>query len=279
MLHNPNRLTLKMAAFRDIPRAKAIKQIEVSEETGSFYANVTCEVISEQAIKTGKTIAFDPGVKTILAGFDGEQFISVDGKAIKKTQKHHAHALDRLQSRIDRSKNGSKRHKRLINAKKKVLRKRSARVKQISHCISKTLASMEYNAYLIGDWSKKDSLADTKSRKGDRIINRAVQNQLPLVKLIGYLSYKTALKSKQVRKVNEERSSQTCSSCNHIQEIRLTQRIFRCEHCGAKINRDDNAAINLYRWNAGPVTGPFDSLERIRLRFVFGRFNACLARV
>jgi putative transposase len=138
---------------------------------------------------------------------------------------------------------------------------------------------MEYNAYLIGDWSKKDSLADTKSRKGDRIINRAVQNQLPLVKLIGYLSYKTALKSKQVRKVNEERSSQTCSSCNHIQEIRLTQRIFRCEHCGAKINRDDNAAINLYRWNAGPVTGPFDSLERIRLRFVFGRFNACLARV
>jgi putative transposase len=276
VLHNPDRLTLKMAGFRDIPRTKAIKQIEVSEEKGNFYVNVTCEVTPEQVAKTGKIIAFDPGVKTILAGFDGEQFVTVDGTIIKKTQKHYAHTLDRLQSKIDRSKKGSKRHRRLIKAKKRALRKRSARVKQVSHCISKTLASMEYDAYLIGDWSKKDSLADTKSRKGNRVINRAVQNQLPLAKLTDYLFYKTALKSKQVRKVSEERSSQTCSNCNHIQEIRLTQRIFHCESCGTKINRDDNAAVNLYRWNAGPVTGPFDKLERIRLRFVFSRFNACL---
>lgn len=40
-------------------------------------------------------------------------------------------------------------------------------------------------------------------------------------------------------------SSQTCSCCGHKQKMPLKERVFNCEKCGLKIDRDLNAAINL----------------------------------
>ena len=40
-------------------------------------------------------------------------------------------------------------------------------------------------------------------------------------------------------------SSQLCSQCNHRQKMPLSKRIFNCESCGFKENRDINASINL----------------------------------
>ena len=41
-------------------------------------------------------------------------------------------------------------------------------------------------------------------------------------------------------------SSKTCSNCGHKKEIlSLSERVFSCENCNFKIDRDLNAAINL----------------------------------
>lgn len=41
-------------------------------------------------------------------------------------------------------------------------------------------------------------------------------------------------------------SSKTCSGCQTVKAtLSLTQRTYRCEHCGLVIDRDVNAAINL----------------------------------
>ncbi len=46
-------------------------------------------------------------------------------------------------------------------------------------------------------------------------------------------------------------SSKTCSGCGHKKErLDLSERTYRCEHCGLTIDRDLNAAINLARWPA-----------------------------
>ncbi|MDH2926293.1 RNA-guided endonuclease InsQ/TnpB family protein [Lonepinella koalarum] len=43
-------------------------------------------------------------------------------------------------------------------------------------------------------------------------------------------------------------SSKTCSQCGSIKkELKLSERIYYCEDCGAKIGRDYNASINLLR--------------------------------
>jgi putative transposase len=44
-------------------------------------------------------------------------------------------------------------------------------------------------------------------------------------------------------------SSRTCSSCGwHWTEMTLSDRAFRCGHCGAVMDRDRNAAVNLAAW-------------------------------
>ena len=40
-------------------------------------------------------------------------------------------------------------------------------------------------------------------------------------------------------------TSKTCSSCGHRQNISLDKRVFECEDCGLKIDRDLNASLNI----------------------------------
>ena len=40
-------------------------------------------------------------------------------------------------------------------------------------------------------------------------------------------------------------SSQKCSICGNLKEMKVDKRIYKCEHCGLIIDRDLNAAINL----------------------------------
>jgi putative transposase len=282
VLHNPKGwLKIDFAeGYIDIPRVKALKQVEISEKDGNYYACITCEVLPERQVTTGKEIAFDPGAKTLLVGYDGEKILNVESTALKKTAKYYDKALDAVKSKLDRSKRGSKRHRRLVRAKKRLLNKRSRRLKQINHSISKELTKMGYVSYYIGDWSKKQSLADTGSKNANKRINRVVQNQLPVAKLVDYLTYKANLKSCEVSKVNEANSTNTCSDCGHLGEkLHPSIRTFRCKNCGLEIDRDENAAINLYKWYAAKVTGPTLIKSRMSIKFVFGPYNKCLKRI
>ena len=41
-------------------------------------------------------------------------------------------------------------------------------------------------------------------------------------------------------------SSKTCSKCENIKkELKLSERSYKCECCGIKIDRDYNAALNI----------------------------------
>ena len=40
-------------------------------------------------------------------------------------------------------------------------------------------------------------------------------------------------------------SSQICSSCGNIHKLKLSERVYHCEHCGLTIDRDLNAAVNI----------------------------------
>lgn len=46
-------------------------------------------------------------------------------------------------------------------------------------------------------------------------------------------------------------SSKTCSSCGHIQDMPLKQRVFNCQACGEIKDRDFNASLNLKLYAEG----------------------------
>ncbi len=51
---------------------------------------------------------------------------------------------------------------------------------------------------------------------------------------------------KKLIKVNPKNTSKTCSKCKKVKKsLTLSDRIFECENCGLKINRDYNASLNI----------------------------------
>ena len=57
-------------------------------------------------------------------------------------------------------------------------------------------------------------------------------------------------------------SSKTCSACGHVHAGLKMEQHWNCPACGARHNRDDNAALNLRRQGlAADVEGVSDGLE------------------
>ena len=63
------------------------------------------------------------------------------------------------------------------------------------------------------------------------------------------LEYKVTLFGNWISSVSKWfPSSKTCSNCGYKKEdLKLSERIYYCEVCGHKIDRDLNAAINIER--------------------------------
>lgn len=61
-------------------------------------------------------------------------------------------------------------------------------------------------------------------------------------------------------------SSKICSNCGHKKEdLKLSDRIYKCSNCNLEINRDINAAINLVNYNPTVKnTGSYASGDLVR---------------
>ena len=58
---------------------------------------------------------------------------------------------------------------------------------------------------------------------------------------------KAACAGRQVYKVNPSKTSQICSACSKIGPHKdLSERVHICIYCGAVLDRDENAANNIY---------------------------------
>jgi putative transposase len=70
------------------------------------------------------------------------------------------------------------------------------------------------------------------------------------------LTYKAAWYGATLIKAEQKfPSSKTCSKCKHKKDkLSLSDRVFECEKCGFKVDRDVNAAINLAQYNTEKAT-------------------------
>ena len=74
-----------------------------------------------------------------------------------------------------------------------------------------------------------------------------------LIQISGFRKFLELLKSRlryyPIEIVQADRyypSSKMCSCCGHIKkDLKLSDRVYKCDVCGVRINRDLNAAINL----------------------------------
>ena len=102
--------------------------------------------------------------------------------------------------------------------------------------------------FKIGDWDKQATLADTNYSFINRKINRAVQNNNPLQKLIDILKYKAQRLGQSIKKVDERGTTKTCSVCDHQIKGGLKPEIrnFLCPNpeCEFQYPRDHQSCLN-----------------------------------
>ena len=217
-----------------------------------WYACMTYKVKEKDKI-TGSRLYFGPGCKTSLTGLKTTgEFFDYDFNGLRKVNLSTYRFIDELKSRKDKIKNRkSKAWRRLNKRIKNLFSKIQTRTKTYLHTLANRVLSdhPDVESFKIGDWDKRKTLANTGFKMVNKSINRAVQNNNPLGKLIEILAYKAKIRGQEVKKFDERGSTRTCNACNHAHKkgIAPSKRSFVCDKCRFIYPRDQHSCLNFLK--------------------------------
>ena len=209
-----------------------IKQVVVTRDVGRYYASIQYEIDEDMAAAGKGTTGIDMGIKAFLTTSDGIQIEPLN--ALRKAEKR----LKREQRRLSRKKKGSRnRKKQVVKVQKIHQRIRDART-DFNHKVSTAIAK-HYGTVVLEDLNVSGMVKN-------RHLAKSITDQ-------GWYQFKTMLtykmewrKAALIQIGRFDPSSKMCSKCGNIKhDLKLSDRIYRCNTCGLEIDRDLNAAINI----------------------------------
>ncbi len=214
------------------PIKGTIRQAIISRtQTGKYFASILCETgeqIERKAIiKANTTTGVDLGIKSFLVTsdgktFDNSKFLRNAQSRLKYTQrKYSKHKGKQTKHRL------ASLHEKVVNQRKDFLHKSSTKLIRENQ----TICIEDLN---ISGMLKNHCLAQSISDVGWGMF-------------IDMLEYKAEWYGKNILKIGRfDPSSKLCSSCGSInKELTLKDRVWICKDCGAILDRDINAAINI----------------------------------
>ena len=210
-----------------------IMSATVSREADRWFISIAVEMkgYHKDRIANGQ-IGIDLGLKTTIICSDGQRFDA------PKPLKANLQRLRRLSRSHSRKQKGSN------NRKKSQLRlsRLHARIKHIRldwlHKITTKLCR-ENQTICLEDLNVKGMMTNKR-------LARAISD-IGWYEFKRQIEYKSVIYDDQVGIVGRFLpTSKTCSVCGCKKDfLALSERVFRCEDCGAVIDRDDNASINI----------------------------------
>jgi putative transposase len=215
------------------PLEGKIKQLTIRRyPTGKWFACFTAEVEPEPLPKTGKYVGIDLGLTTFARLSNGEQI--ANPRFFRKEEK----ALAKAQRRLSKCKEGSPEYSRRRRVVARVHERIANKRTDFSHKLSRCLVN-EYDIICFEDLAVKSMV---KNRCLAKSISDAAWRQL-----IVHTMQKAESAARRVVLVDPKNTTKICSRCGCFVEKSLSERVHRCLHCGLKIDRDLNAAINILR--------------------------------
>lgn len=244
---------VKAKISRMPPEEWKLKSATVSQDAkGDYYCSLLYEYENHtprQEINPDKVLGLDFKINGLYVSSENEQ---CDMPSFYKKSKDK---LAKEQRKLSRKKGGKKGERKSKNYLKQLIKVNKIHVKMANqrkdflHKKSNEIAN-HYDLVCIEDISVKDMMngisKDLKlPNKAKHAINRAIMDN-GWYSFTQMLSYKLDERGKMLVKAEKNfPSTQTCSICGNIQDMPLTKRIYHCECCHEKINRDYNASLNL----------------------------------
>jgi putative transposase len=219
-----------------------IKTLTVKRDSlGDIYLYLTCET-EESPVepRSGESVGFDFGLKMFLKASDGEDaeaplFFKQGMKEIRKLNKS-----------LSRKKKGSHNRKRARLELARAHRRIADRRRDYHFKLAKELTE-KYSLICVEDLNLK-----AMQKLWGRKISDLGHSQF--VNILKYQCAKTGATVVEIPRFYP--SSKTCSNCGHVlDDLPLGVREWICPACGAKHDRDLNAALNILRVGASNPWG------------------------
>ncbi len=228
-----------------------VKKITVKRDSiGDLYISLTCEVEKSNSIpeKTGNAAGFDFGLKTFLTSSDGEKIKSPE--PMKKSLKEIKKAGRELSKKKSGSGNKNRARLSLARKHKKIRNQR----KDFHFKLARYLC-------LIYDLLFFENLcmAGMKKLWGRKVSDLGFNKFLII---LGWYCNKFDRNLHYIDKFYP--SSKICHKCGYKNEkLDLKDRTWICPRCKLKLDRDLNAAINIYKVGTSTL-----GLDEVRLELI-----------
>jgi putative transposase len=205
----------------------------IKDSSGRYFASFVVRCEPDELLDTEPMIGIDLGLTHFAVLSDGRKIASP--RFLRRAEKKLKHAQRIMSRKQEGSKNRSKARVRVARLHARVADARH----DFHHQLSTTLIR-DNQAIAVEDLAVK-ALARTRLAKSvhDAGWSRFVQ----------MLEYKARLYGRQFYRIGRfEPTSQVCSACGAKDGVKpLHVRAWQCSRCGAWLDRDVNAAVNVAR--------------------------------
>lgn len=208
-----------------------IKTLSIRREAvGSWYACFSCECEPHPLVPSEKAVGVDVGLESFATFSNGEKianprFFRRDEQELAKVQRKFSKAEKGTPERAKRRKVVAHVYQRMVN-----------RRKDFAHQLSRSMV----NAYGLIALEKLNTRGLLQNHYLAKSIADAAWHQL-----VRFTLYKAEEAGSVCVLVDPNGTSQRCSRCGQVVKKSLAVRVHDCPMCGLKMDRDENAAINI----------------------------------
>ena len=239
----------------DLPQGRGHKftNPRISNVNGKWMLSFGMECKSQAPVLTDISMGIDLGVKDLaIAEFNGTKITyrninkTLKMKRLEKQRRHLERSISRKYEQ-NRKGNTFVKTNNIMRSEER-LRKMYARMTNIRtnyiHQTTHDLVSLLPKRVVMEDLNVTGMMKN-------RHLSKVIQEQC-FGEFIRQMQYKCEWNGIEFVQVDRfYPSSKTCSCCGAIKrDLRLRDRVYVCAECGAEIDRDYNAAINLSRYVA-----------------------------
>lgn len=227
---------VRIKLHRQIPPNSTIKSATISQTaTGQYYISILVEFevnIKQITPKPETIIGLDYSSKSLFVDSQGNSanYPKLYRKAEAKLQKEQR----KLSKRMKGGKNREKQRQKVAKLHEKVANQRKDFLHKVSRQITNTYDAVAIEYLNMKGMAQCLNLAKSTNDNGFGMLRT-------------FLAYKLAEQGKQLVIIDKwYPSSKLCRFCkNENKELTLADRVWVCNHCGAVLDRDVNAAINI----------------------------------
>lgn len=232
----PKLKDVRIKLHRQLPKDAVIKSATINKTPTGKYA------ISILVKYESSTEPVLPIAETVLGLDYSSKSLYIDSKAnnadypkfYRQSEKKLQKAQRKLSKRLKGGRNREKQRRKVAKLHEKVANQR----KDFLHKLSRQIANA-YSAIVVEDLNMRNMARGLKLAKSTN------DNGFGMFRT--FLAYKLAEQGKQIVVIDKWfPSSKLCRLCNNKNdELTLADRTWICSHCGAELDRDINAAINI----------------------------------